>query len=144
MSSGGFEVDASELQRELDRIGKRTEDFSPITPIIADMLVSYVSDEFESAGRGRWAPLEPATLKKRRGSSAQILCDTGRFAASIRAEHGPDFAAAVTDVSYAVFHVSDAPRAVIPLRNPFDVGDIAEPEALDLVARWCAGYDIAA
>lgn len=143
MSTGGFEVDASELQRELGRIGKRSEDFSPLTPVIADMLVAYVNDEFESAGRGRWAQLEPSTLKKRRGSTAQILKDSGRFAASIRPEHGPDFAAAVTDVSYAVYHASDAPRSVIPLRNPFDVGDVAEPEALDMVARWCAGYDVA-
>jgi phage gpG-like protein len=137
--SGGAEVDVSELQRELRQIDARVTDLSPITPVIAETLVALVSEEFESAGRGRWAPLEPSTLAKRRGSTAQILKDTGRFAASIRAEHGPDFAAAVTDVSYAVYHVSDAPRTVIPLRNPFDVADLAEPEVIDLIVRYCVG-----
>jgi len=134
-----FEIDVSEIDRELARLGRRASDLSGVTPAIAEALVGFVNEEFESAGRGRWAPLAPSTLRKRRGSSAQILKDTGRFAASIRAEHGPDFAAATTDVSYAVFHTSDAARSVIPLRNPFDVWDVAEDEIAEMVAEYVAG-----
>lgn len=128
--SSGADVDVSELERELRGLEHRVTDYSAITPAMAEVLVAAVNDEFESAGRGRWAPLEPATMRRRRkrGGGAQILKDTGRFAASIRAEYGPTFAAAVTDVSYAVYHVSDAPRSVIPLRDPFDVEDVAWPD----------------
>lgn len=137
--ASGVEVDTRELDRELRKIGKRVTDFSPITPVLAETLVGFVNDEWESAGRGRWPGLAPSTLRKRRGTSAQILKDTGRAAASVRAEHGQDFASAVTDVSYMVYHVSDAARTVIPLRNPFDVEDIAIPELEDLIADYITG-----
>ena len=107
---------------------------SPTMAIVAESLVAAVSDEFESAGRGRWEPLAESTLKRRRGSEAQILKDTGRFAGSIQADSGADFAEAATDVSYAVFHVSDEPRTVIPLRNPFDIPDEVLEEANVLIA----------
>ena len=38
-------------------------------------------------------------------------------------------------MSYAVFHVSDEPRTIIPLRNPFDVPDEALEEATLVVLR---------
>ena len=94
---------------------------------VAEHLVSAVSDEFDSAGRGNWPPLADSTIAHRRGTEAQILVDTGRFAGSIEADSGPDFVEAATDVSYAVYHVSDEPRSVIPLRNPFDIA----PERVD-------------
>jgi phage gpG-like protein len=99
----------------------------------AEHLVAAVSDEFESAGRGRWAPLAERTLANRRGSAAQILVDTGRFAGSIEPDSGPDFAEAGTDVSYAVYHVSDEPRSIIPLRNPFDVDEERIAEAYEMI-----------
>ena len=57
----------------------------------------------------------------------------GQFAGSIRGDSGPDFAEASTDTPYAVFHVSDAPRSKIPLRNPFDLPDATLDEALDMI-----------
>lgn len=137
--AGGVEVDTRELDRELRGIEKRATNYDPILPVLAEILVSYVSDEFETAGRGRWRGLEPSTLRKRRGSSAQILKDTGRLAASIRAEWGPGFVAAVTDTSYAVFHVSDEARSKIPLRDFFDVLDLAEPDIADELETYIAG-----
>lgn len=136
--SSGAEVDISEVHRELGRIERRTRDFSPLTPILAEVLVGYVNDEWESAGRGRWQGLAASTIRARRGTSTQILKDTGRAVASVRGEFGSDEAAAVTDVSYMLYHVSDGARSRIPLRNPFDVLDVAMPEIDPMIARYIA------
>lgn len=80
--------------------------------------------------RGEGASDEEAGA--RAGNAAQkgmILRDTGALAGSIRGESGPDFALATTDKFYAVFHVSDAPRTIIPLRDFFDVPDDVFEEA---------------
>lgn len=58
---------------------------SDIMAVVADMLVSEVSDKFDQEGPG-WAPLAESTLRQRRGGTAQILSDTGRFAGSIRGD----------------------------------------------------------
>lgn len=137
--SSGAEVDVSELTREYKRIERRVEDFSPITPIIAEVLVSAVNDEWDSAGRGRWPPLAASTLRRRRGTSAQILKDTGRAAASVRGEHDATSASAVTDTGYMVYHVSDQARTRIPLRNPFDVLDVVEDEISTLILDYVTG-----
>ena len=50
---------------------------------VAEHLVAAVSDEFDSAGRGNWPPLADSTIAHRRGTEAQILVDTGRFAGSV-------------------------------------------------------------
>lgn len=138
--SSGVDVDASELRRELKNIDRRVEDFSPITPVLAEILVSYVNDRWDSAGDGEWPGLAASTLRKRRkrGLGAQILKDTGRAAASVRGESDATSASAVTDTAYMVYHVSDAPRSVIPLRNPFDVFDAAAPELEETIAAWVA------
>ncbi len=126
-------LDTRELEKRLADLRKRAGNLTDVMAVVAEHLVSAVSDEFDSAGHGTWAPLAESTLKKRRGSSAQILKDTGRFAASIRADAGADFAEASTDVSYAVFHVSEAARSKIPLRNPFDLPDEVLDEATDIL-----------
>ncbi len=106
-------------------------DRSRIMSIVAEDLVAAVNDEFETAGHGSWDPLAESTLRKRRkeGKGAEILKDNGRFAGSIQPDSGPDFAEASTDVFYAVYHVSDEPRSIIPLRNPFDVPEEIFEEA---------------
>jgi phage gpG-like protein len=135
MSGVEVSVDARELQALLKKKAAAVADLSPTMAVIAEQLVAAVNDEFETAGHGKWPPLAESTLRGRRGSAAQILVDTGRFAASIRADSGPNFAEAATDVSYAVYHVSDAPRSVIPLRNPFDVPDAVLDAAMQTVVE---------
>ena len=136
----GAGVDTSELDRELSAIERRVTDYSPITPVLAEILVSHVSDRWQSGGNGQWPPLAASTLYKRRlhGKGAQILLDTGRAAASVEAAHGADWAGAYTDVSYMVFHVSAAARSVIPLRDPFDVEEAAWPDFVDALGTWLA------
>ena len=139
MPSGAV-VDTSELDRELSAIERRVTDYSPITPVLAEILVSAVNDRWQSGGNGQWPALAASTLYKRRlhGKGAQILQDTGRAVASVQAAHGPDWAGAYTDVSYMVYHASDAPRSVIPLRDPFDVEEQAWPDLVDALGSFIA------
>jgi phage gpG-like protein len=123
-----FEADFSEVKASLESMGLMFMDPPEgALKAAAEELVSGVIEEFQTAGGGDWEPLAESTLAKRRGTEAQILVDTARFRNSIEplVENGE--AAAVTDVEYAVYHVSSEPRYVIPLRNPFDVA----PEVID-------------
>ena len=115
-------VDISELLSALHDFEDQAQDLSAPMAVIAEALVGRVNDKFESGGPG-WAPHAASTSAKRRGGGGELLKDTGRMAASIQADSGPDFAEAATDVEYAVFHVSDAPRSKIPKRDFMDVLD---------------------
>src|SRR5262245_44678687 len=116
------DIDGAELARLVARYETRAGDLTDPLRVVAEMLTAAVSDKFDQQGPG-WPPLAPSTLAKRRGSVAQILVDTGRLAASIHGDAGPDFAEASTSVSYAVYHVSSEPRSKIPLRDFFDLSD---------------------
>lgn len=133
--SSGTDVDVSELERELKDLRQRVTDYSPITPVLAEILVGHVNDRWTAAP---FPPLAPSTLYKRRkhGKGAQILQDTGRAIASVQGANGPDWAGAYTDVSYMVYHASDAPRSVIPLRNPFDVEEQAWPDLAEALGNF--------
>jgi phage gpG-like protein len=128
-------ADASELTTMLRAAQRKATNLEGTMAVASEMLVTAVSDQFESAGDGRWAGLEDSTLAKRRkgGRGAQILVDTGRFAGSIQPGFGPDFAEASTDIAYAVYHCSDEPRTMIPMRNPFDVNDARLDEIEELL-----------
>ncbi len=131
MSGGALfsaSVDASEVGELLEAYQRKNRDLSPTMRLIAEDMVTAVGDEFDTAGRGNWAALAPSTIKRRRASGlgAQILQDTGRFAASINPHWGPDFAEAATDVSYSVFHVDGKGRMY---RNPFDLPESFYDEA---------------
>jgi phage gpG-like protein len=139
MPGPGFEgefigFDMADLARIVVKIGDR--DLTPAMKIVAEQLVAGVNDEFQTAGHGSWEPLAESTIAKRRGSVAQILMDTGRFAASVQASHGADFAEASTDVFYAVFHVGDGPRTKIPRRDPFVLSDDVQFDAIETILNY--------
>ncbi len=140
MPAGTVYLEDENLTAQLDELRARGEKTAPVMATIAEMLVSRVAEEFETGGQGRWPKLAASTLKKRRmrGAGAQILKDTGRAAASVRAEHTDTSAEAATDVGYMVYHCSDAPRSIIPLRNPFDIPDDAFDEATDTLLAFVA------
>jgi phage gpG-like protein len=134
----GALVDVSDLVRELSAIERRITDYSGVTPVLAEILVGAVNDRWMSAGGGSWAPLAPSTLygRRKKGKGAQILQDTGRAIASVQADSGPTWAQAATDVATMVYHVSSAPRSVIPLRDPFEVLDDVWSEIHDTTVAW--------
>lgn len=131
------EFDSRELERAIERFRLAGSDLTPIAEIIAEQLVSDVNDEFETKGHGRWPGLAASTrkAKARKGYTMDPLKATDRLATSIRPYAGVDFAEAATDVDYAVYHVSSAPRAKIPLRDPFDVPDSAIDRANETLLR---------
>lgn len=131
----------AELSKRIDELQRRGRDTEPVMGVIAEMFVGRVNEEFETAGHGKWAGLAASTLKRRRkgGAGAQPLKDTGRAAASVRQEHSATSAEAATDVSYMVYHCSDAPRSVIPLRNPFDLPEDAFDEATETLLEFITG-----
>lgn len=124
------DVDLSDLVDQVEGLALR--DMSGAMDEIAELLTAGVSDKFDQEGPG-WPGLAPSTLAKRRGAEAQILSDTGRLAGSIEADSGADFAEATTDVEYAAYHVSDAPRSKIPLRDFFDLPESVFDDAADIV-----------
>lgn len=134
-------VDITELLDVLADMEDRASDLSEPMSVIAEALVGRVNDKFESGGPG-WPALAESTIRMRRkgGGGAQILKDTGRLAASIRPDSGSDFAEASTDVEYAVYHVSDAPRNKIPKRDFLDVLDDGMlDEAAETVMAYLTG-----
>lgn len=142
MASGvDVQIDAKELVDAVGEFRIRGGKTKPAMGIVAEMLVSRVSDEFDTEGHGRWPGLAPSTLKKRRGSVAKILQNLGGFSGSIAPDSDEDSAEASTDKSYAVYHVSDKPRTKIPLRNPFDLWDMDDvaDDASEIVLTYVAG-----
>lgn len=129
------EIDVRELQALINEFERRGKSFSRITPTVASILTTAVEDEFNTEGHGQWPPLSAATVAKRRGTTAMILQDTGNLAGSMRPDHGSDWGAAATDVPYAIFHVSSAPRSKIPLR---DFLAVDTPDVLDEIGDLLA------
>ena len=59
--------DFTDLRLFLDQLGDRGNQVAQQQgPVIAEILVSYVLHEFETEGRGRWAPLADSTKLQRR------------------------------------------------------------------------------
>lgn len=139
--SSGVTTDTSELDREVKKYGKRVDDIGELMPVLAEIYVTYVQERWDSAGNGTWPGLAASTLRKRRqqGRGAEILKDTGVAFAGVAADYGADYAGASTGVAYMVFHVSDAPRTIIPLRNPFDVEEQAWPDVQDAIHDYLEG-----
>lgn len=146
------------LMRDLERGGA---DVARAHPAIAEALVTQVNRVFEEegavGGNPRWPPLAASTLakrrpmaKKRKGAKRRkakpgpnkvtILQDTGRLAGSITPDAGDTWVEAYTNVKYAKFHVSQAPRKIIPLRDFFAIDEEAFIEdATDMLVMVMVG-----
>jgi phage virion morphogenesis protein len=130
----GFTVtlDDRELQDALNQLAARVEDLTPVMDALGQVLVTRSDLSFrreETPWGQRWTPLSEVTLERRRGTSAQILRDTGRLAASITARASRTQVQVGTNVVYAAVHQFGNPlnqfyntprgaRAPIPAR-PF-------------------------
>lgn len=154
-------ADFSQLQRLLDDLATATGDVSRVMPALAEVLVGQVQEVFDKegavGGRPKWPDLADSTKANRRPKQRRrkgqkrrkskpgafkytILQDTGRLAASITPDHGDGFVQAWTNVKYAKFHISSAPRKKIPLRDFFAI-DQAEwvDEAADTIIAALLG-----
>lgn len=140
MEGASVGVDASELERvilEIKRRGKNTRDAMRTVSLL---LVEEVDEMFETSGHGQWEGFSENTMRRRGNiDNAKLLIDTGRLAASITPASTATEAEAFTNVEYAKYHVSDAPRKKIPKRDFFDIdtASVVE-EAADLLLREIA------
>jgi phage gpG-like protein len=123
-------VDTSEIAGTIYRLQAKGKALSGLMPAFAEELVSAVSDVYEAEGPG-WEPLKPETIKRRRGTIAKILQDTGIMAQSTAPGYGGDWAEAFAGAAYADFHATGT--RFMPKRNPFDLGPF-ETEVLESLA----------
>ena len=141
---GSFaDLESSELFQALEQLQAAGADVAAETmPVLAEILVSSVHEVFERegavAGRPKWPPLAPSTIEKRRKRQPtgvfKILQDTGLLAGSIMPHADQAVAEAFTNVPYAGYHISAAPRRVIPLRDFTDIDfEAAQREAVDVI-----------
>lgn len=92
--------------------------------ILAEGLITAVDDLIQNEGNGQWPDLAPSTLRRhprRRGGS--LLQDTGQLANIQQAagSPGPDWVEVASPAPYAIYHVSQGTRRVIPLRDFLDI-----------------------
>ena len=74
---------AADFARVFD-VAASFDDFSPVLKDIGEQVVSpSVSENFETGGRPRWAPLAPSTIARKEAAGAmepgRILVHTGRM-----------------------------------------------------------------
>ena len=116
-------LDTIELESIFDDLERSGKNLRGVLELIALDMVDRVEDEFATEGHGRWPKLAESTLAKRRkkGRGAMILQDTTHLVQNIDAAWELDFAEAFTNVEYAKYHTSKAPRKKIPLRDFMDI-----------------------
>lgn len=125
------EIDFSELQQVMGQFERDLSNAVRTMPILAETLHSYVLDVFEKegavGGAPRWPDIAASTKRRRRGTSQgggiKILQDTGVLVGSITPASSDRYVEAYTGVRYAKYHVSKAPRRVIPLRDFFAIDE---------------------
>jgi phage gpG-like protein len=127
MSLVDVKLDATELEDVLEAMAK--VDTASTMQVAAEMLVSGVSDRYQSEGDGDWPPHAPSTVASM--GPHQLMQYTGILSGSTNAEWGDDFAEANTAVDYVKFHLDGGP--VIPKRNPFELRDDVIAEVLDFI-----------
>lgn len=121
-----------QLRHVVDETLKRGGNLEGVSEVVAEELVAAVEQNFQDERgfqQGPWpkrAGRIGELVERIRGGAAEgqnrkLLQDTGVLAGSVTPAHQGLEAEAFTDVPYAIFHVSDEPRTVIPLRDFLDV-----------------------
>jgi phage virion morphogenesis protein len=159
MSGVSFTVDDRAVMRALQRMQSRAGNLRPVLKSIGQVLVTETDlafrEERDPWGHA-WAALSPVTKKRRRGTTAHILSDTGRLRGSINARVQDDSVAVGTNVVYAGTQQFGAAqgafgktkrgapipwgnipvRPFLPIRNgSVDLPSGARQDILDIVAK---------
>ncbi len=138
-------VDSEAVERALARLSAAAADLTPAMLAISGILADEAERSFEAEagpdGRA-WPDLADST-KRARGRRGHwpgpMLQVSGRLAGSITGAHGPDFAAAGTNVVYAAVQqfggrAGRGGAAEIPPRPFLGLSARGEEEALDVLA----------
>jgi len=107
---------------------------------IVEGLVTAIDDLIQNEGNGEWPPLLPSTLKRHpRRRGGQLLQDTGLLAQIQESPggRGKDWVEVQSPAPYSIFHVSEAPRKIIPLRDflAIDIDAVLENLGEELLAE---------
>lgn len=101
--------------------------------IIAQGLITAIDDRLQSEGNGQWLPLKSSTLERHPNRQGGSLLQDDGILAQIQQSPGspnPNWVEVMSPATYAVYHTSDKPRKVIPLR---DFLAIDMPRVLDQI-----------
>lgn len=96
-----------ETTQSLEAMTARLRDLTPVTSVIAADTAALIDDSFATSRApdgSAWAPLAPATIERRRGSTATILVDRGILRGSIFARGQRTGVQFGTNVRYARPH----------------------------------------
>ena len=132
MSGFAIEIDASDATSRLDRL--KTTDYTPMMELVGADVVDQIDLLFraESSPDGTpWEPLSEVTKARRRGSSEQILRDTGVLANSIDLSATKDTVEIGSPIEYAATHQYGAGKGsfgTMPNGAPIPWGDIPARE----------------
>lgn len=121
-----LEVDSADVMGAFDRVFAAVDDATPLMRALAGLLARQTEDNFadQSGPLGKWPALAQSTVEGRVGGMAKgkgglrkdgriskgtatraaglkMLQDSGRLAASIHEDYGPDHASVGTNVIYA-------------------------------------------
>ena len=108
MTGVSVDIDDRQVKDALSRLIGQVTDLRPVLDKLAQVVVTRADLSFrgqQSPDGEPWQKLSAVTLRRRRGSSAQILKDTGRLASSISAQPASAHEVIVgTNVEYAAVH----------------------------------------
>jgi len=121
-----------QLRKVVDETLSRGGNLQGVAEVVAEELVAAVEQNFQDERgfeQGPWPKragrigqlVERIRTGTAEGQNRKLLQDTGNLAGSVTPAHEGLEAQAFTDVPYAIFHVSEEPRTVIPLRDFLDV-----------------------
>lgn len=82
-------IDLTGVQIKLQRAGAALNP-QAMLKVMAQRLVAYIAEQFESDGQGRWAPLAESTVAKRRLGSNRPLQNTGEYRKSWTGQRAPN------------------------------------------------------
>jgi len=101
-----IEIRDEQLTALMQDLAGRMTDMTPVFREIGEIALESIQRNFEeerAPDGGRWAPLSPATLRRRR-HSGNILRDTQTLFRSIHPSPGPRSVRVGTNIIYAAAH----------------------------------------
>jgi phage gpG-like protein len=131
------QADTSDVVRAVRALGV---DLHPFFASLGEDLAAEVHDNFKTSGHGSFAALAPSTLKRKAkaGKSAVPLIWNAIWMNSPTIITDEFSAEVTTNVNYAVFHVSKAPRKKIPLRDVYQMTADFMNDVAERLARFIA------
>lgn len=117
-----------ESRRADEEIAERMANLTPVLQVMAQDLRTMIDNAFDQSKSpmgGTWAPLKPATIKRRRKKSSQPLVDTGRLRNSVTTQAFPRAIQFGSNVEYAApqqfgtAHIPPRPFLPITPANQF-------------------------